>query len=179
MTIENLDESKRSALESGTATPYVQDEALRVIDAHAAQRAALVERAERAEAEARIAWDDSEETDRANAAERALAEARAECERLQAEKQADCIEYRDGVAAAQRAQRAAESRLADAVTLLGRVIKQCIGVSNARTEADQAVLDALAAAPLNVIQTLAAPSSILGKWTAPFARAELARRGLK
>jgi hypothetical protein len=49
----------------------------------------------------------------------------------------------------------------------------------ARTEAEQAVLDAMAAAPLNVIQTLAAPSSILGKWTAHFASAELARRGLK
>lgn len=48
-----------------------------------------------------------------------------------------------------------------------------------RVEAEQAVLDELSACPLNVIETLAAPASILGKWTAPFAKAELARRGLK
>lgn len=49
MTIEKLDQSKRDALESGTATPYVQDEALRIID----QLTAALEAAETQRDEAR------------------------------------------------------------------------------------------------------------------------------
>jgi hypothetical protein len=51
VTIEKLTEEERAALRSQREWPDLEDidKALRIIDAHAAERAALVERAERAE----------------------------------------------------------------------------------------------------------------------------------
>jgi hypothetical protein len=79
---------------------------------------------ERLRAEVRLAWDDEDETKRANAAESSLAAAQAENERLQEELahygKTPCVAY-TRLLEAERENRAAESRLATAVGYVKKI----------------------------------------------------------